>query len=88
MQVSRLSRKRKENLKRSSLGMRLLSAVVLTAFGVVLIIVAFLIPPVGVIDPSVLAAYGETLTFAGALFGIDSKYRYNNRNKDEESCEE
>lgn len=66
---------------------RLILATVIIAFGIALIIAAFLIPPVGIIDPSVLAAYGETLTFAGALFGIDCHYRDRNHNKNEESCE-
>ena len=29
----------------------------------------------GEIDPSVLVAFGETSTFAGALFGVDYRYR-------------
>ena len=33
------------------------------------------IPPQGEIDPSVLVAFGETSTFAGALFGVDYKYK-------------
>ena len=33
-------------------------------------------PPLGVIDSSVLVAYGEVCTFAGALFGVDYNYRY------------
>lgn len=49
-------------------------AVLLVAFGIILIVVAFLVPPVGVIDPTVLTAFGEILTFAGALIGIDYKY--------------
>lgn len=43
-------------------------------FGVVMITAAFLVPPTGVIDTSVLTAFGEILTFAGALIGIDAKY--------------
>lgn len=50
-------------------------AVFITAFGVVLIVAAFFVPPLGAIDPTVLTAYGETLTFAGALIGIDYKYK-------------
>lgn len=50
---------------------------VLVCFGIALIIAAFVVPPLGVIDPSVLTAYGETLTFVGAIIGIDSKYRGN-----------
>ena len=34
------------------------------------------LPPAGVIDSSLLVAYGETLTFAGSLIGIDYHYRY------------
>ena len=41
-------------------------AVALVLFGVLLLIVAFFLPPAGLIDPTVLTAYGETLTFAGA----------------------
>ena len=52
--------------------MRFLIAALLVVFGILLIIAAFVVPPTGVIDPTVLTAYGETLTFAGALFGIDS----------------
>ena len=51
-------------------------AVLLVCFGVVLITVAFIAPPLGVIDPTVLTAFGEILTFAGSLIGIDYHYRY------------
>ena len=44
-------------------------------FGVILITMGFFAPPVGIIDASVLTAFGEILTFAGALFGIDAKYK-------------
>lgn len=44
--------------------------------GVVLLILAFYAPPVGEIHSSVLVGYGETLTFAGSLLGIDYHYRY------------
>lgn len=47
----------------------------LVLFGVLLISVSFLVPPAGVIDPTVLTAFGEILTFAGALIGIDAKYK-------------
>lgn len=35
----------------------------------------------GEIDASVLVAYGETLTFAGAVIGVDYHYRYKSDNK-------
>lgn len=44
-------------------------------FGVVLTTIGFFVPPTGVIDPTVLTAFGEILTFAGALTGIDAKYK-------------
>ena len=34
------------------------------------------LPPMGIIHPSVLAAFGEILTFAGALMGLDYKYTH------------
>ena len=51
-------------------------AIVLVAFGVILIIVAFIVPPTGIIDPTVLTAFGEILTFSGSLIGIDYHYRF------------
>ena len=51
-------------------------AVVLVLFGAVLIISAFIVPPLGIIHPSVLTAFGEMLTFSGSLIGIDYHYRY------------
>jgi hypothetical protein len=50
-------------------------ATILVIFGVLLIVAAFCVPPLGIIDPTVLTAFGEILTFAGAVLGIDYKYR-------------
>lgn len=50
-------------------------AVTMIAAGCVLIGCAFMCPPKGEIHSSVLVAFGEILTFAGALFGIDYKYK-------------
>lgn len=44
--------------------------------GIGLLWVSLFIPPVGIIDASVLAAVGEVLTFSGALVGIDYTYRF------------
>lgn len=49
--------------------------VALAISGIVLMIVSFLVPPLGVIDGSVLAAIGEVFTFSGALIGIDYNYK-------------
>lgn len=56
--------------------------------GIGLLWTSLFIPPVGIIDASVLAAVGEVLTFSGALVGIDYSYRFkhfkleNDRQKD------
>ena len=55
--------------------MQMCLATLTVVFGCVLIGAAFLVPPSGVIDPTVLAAFGEILTFAGTVLGIDYKYR-------------
>ena len=55
---------------------QLVLAVSLCAFGVLLLIAGFVIPPMGEIHHSVLIAFGEILTFSGSLIGIDYKYRY------------
>ena len=59
-------------------------AIILVAMGVLLLFMAFVVPPLGVIDPSVLAAFGEILTFAGSLIGIDYHYRLR-REREEDS---
>lgn len=53
-------------------------AALMCIFGCALLIVGLLLPPAGEIDSSLLVAYGETLTFAGSLIGIDYHYRYKN----------
>jgi len=50
-------------------------AVVMTVFGCILITVSFFVEPQGEIHPTVLAAFGEILTFAGTVMGIDYKYK-------------
>ena len=56
--------------------LQLISAIVLIIVGCGLLIAGFLMPPPGEIHNSVLIAFGEILTFAGALFGIDYHYKY------------
>lgn len=50
-------------------------AVMLVIFGMIMITAAFIVPPTGYIDPTVLTAFGEILTFAGSIIGIDYHYR-------------
>lgn len=54
---------------------QLVISAVLVAVGCGLLIAGFCVPPVGIIDSSVLIAFGEILTFVGAIFGIDYTYR-------------
>ena len=60
---------------RKRITIQLWMATLLTIAGIVLIWTAFLIVPRGEIHNSVLLAFGEMSTFAGALFGIDYKHR-------------
>ena len=48
---------------------------ILVLIGIVLIFLSFFVPPVGDISPTVLTAFGEILTFAGAVIGIDYSYK-------------
>ncbi len=52
-------------------------AVSLIFAGIVLLFCGIWIPPVGVIHTSILIAFGEILTFVGALIGVDYKYKFN-----------
>lgn len=54
---------------------QLLTAILLTLSGIVLLFSSFWIDPEGLIDNSVLVAFGEISTFAGALFGVDYSYK-------------
>ena len=54
---------------------QLFSAILMIVIGCRLLIAGFVVPPLGVIDSSVLIAFGEILTFVGALFGIDYHYK-------------
>lgn len=62
--------------KKTRLNLQLLTAMGLVIIGCALLIFGFMVPPLGIIDNSVLVAFGETCTFSGALFGVDYNYRY------------
>ncbi len=70
------------NLQKHKPTLQLLSAILLILVGCGLLISGFILPPPGEIHNSVLVAFGEILTFAGALFGIDYHYKYKNHEKD------
>ena len=41
-----------------------------------MLVAGFIVPPLGIIDNSVLVAYGEVMTFSGGLIGIGYTYKY------------
>jgi hypothetical protein len=43
-----------------------------------LLMAGFFSPPLAEIHPTILTAFGEILTFSGALIGMDYKYRSKN----------
>lgn len=59
---------------------QLIAAVLLIIVGCGLLIAGFVVPPPGEIHNSVLIAFGEILTFAGAVFGL--KYHYESSRKE------
>ena len=59
------------------LTVQLTMAILLTMSGIVLL---FWIDPQGKVDNSVLVAFGEISTFAGALFGVDYSYKLRIKN--------
>ena len=60
---------KKTAAEKKNLFQTICSGLVLIA-GLVLIFLSFFAPPIGVIDPSVLTAFGEALSFVGAVWGI------------------
>lgn len=50
-------------------------AAVVTLAGLALLFLGCVYDPQGEISPSVLVAFGETATFAGAIIGIDYHYQ-------------
>lgn len=62
--------------QKTKLNLQLWLGFILAVFGCILICASFLVPPLGIIDASVLAAVGEVFTFSGALIGIDYHYRH------------
>ena len=64
------------------LTVQLIIAILLTMSGIVLLFSGFWIDPQGLIDNSVLVAFGEISTFAGPLFGVDYTYKFKIKNNE------
>lgn len=56
--------------------LQLIAAFILSLGGLILLFCGVFIDPQGEIHSSLLVAFGETATFAGALFGIDYVYKH------------
>ena len=65
-----------EKEKKRKLNLQLALGAFLVVVGVVLLFLGFYAPAVGEIANSVLVAYGEVSTFAGALIGVDYTYKF------------
>lgn len=69
---------------KDKLTIQLIIACLVTLAGLVLIFCGFWVSPTGEIHNSVLVGFGEALSFAGALFGVDYTYKFrayrNNKN--------
>lgn len=52
------------------------ASLAMLAAGIVLVFVALVLEPVGVIHYSVLSAFGMLLTFVGAVWQLDVKYTF------------
>lgn len=65
-------------------------ASVLVLAGLVLLFIGCFIQPKGEIHSSILVAFGEGCTFAGALIGVDYHYRYRSweKSRDERKKDE
>lgn len=63
-------------INKKTLNIRLVVALILTVVGSGLLIAGFCVPPLGLIDSSVLVAFGEVFTFVAAVLGIDYTYKY------------
>lgn len=61
--------------KQTKYNLQLILGFVLAIFGMALLVASFFVPPLGIIDTSVLAAIGEVFTFSGCLLGIDYHYK-------------
>ena len=55
--------------------LQLITATVLSIGGLILLFCGVFIDPQGQIHETLLVAFGETATYAGALFGIDYVYK-------------
>ena len=63
------------------LTIQLIIACIVTLAGLVLLFCGFWVSPTGEVHNSVLVGFGEALSFAGALFGVDYTYKFRDSKK-------
>ena len=61
--------------RQTKTNIQLILGATLSVFGMLMLIASFIVPPLGVIHSSILAAIGEVFTFAGCLLGVDYSYK-------------
>lgn len=61
---------------KQKIDIQLIIACIVTLAGLVLLFCGFWISPTGEVHNSVLVAFGEALSFAGALLGVDYTYKF------------
>lgn len=59
--------------------LQLIVASMTVIVGNALLVAGFCVEPVGEVANSLLVAYGESFTFAGAVFGVDYHHRYRDK---------
>lgn len=75
-------------MKNKKLILQFIFAWILVLIGVVLIFFGFFSEPIGEIDPTVLAGFGEILTFSGSVIGIDYRYKFKRDELDKKEKQE
>ena len=63
------------------LNLQLLTAAILSIGGLVLLFCGVYIDPQGQIHETLLIGFGEVVTFAGAIMGVDYTYKNKNKNR-------
>lgn len=75
----------KKDQTKIKLNIQLTLGVILVVAGLVMLFCGFYTHPIGDITNSVLVAYGEVSTFAGALIGVDYSYKFRTFKIEEEN---
>lgn len=72
---------------KTNINIQLITAAILSLGGLVMLFCGIYISPLGQIHESLLVAFGEVMTFAGSLMGIDYHYKHKNNNRNENNSD-